>query len=182
MTFSPQGSPPAIPHFSMLFVRPCKSPEQRRRVWTGTPCVDRCRVDSVGGFIGMRRRQPNSQWRRAALVLLALAGVYVAILCVLFGAHPTAVHAQPEAEYVDPVCLAFVVACSPILRRRLAVFGQLLRATPLQLFDIQPATHIFLHRFRHALFSVAALRSKVVNKSARAQRIFLQPLSVAGAV
>jgi tetratricopeptide (TPR) repeat protein len=50
----------------------------------------------------MRGKQFNSQRQRAALVLLGLASVFVAILCILYGARATPVQAQPEAEYVDP--------------------------------------------------------------------------------
>jgi hypothetical protein len=47
------------------------------------------------------RRQLNSEWRRAALVLPGLAGVCVAIMCILYGSRPAPVRAQPKAEYVD---------------------------------------------------------------------------------
>jgi len=57
---------------------------------------------SVDGFIGMRKRKPNSQWPRTAFVLLALAVMYVAILGFECGARPTPVQAQSKAEYVDP--------------------------------------------------------------------------------
>jgi tetratricopeptide (TPR) repeat protein len=50
----------------------------------------------------MQQRQPNSQWRMTALVLLALMGVYLAMGCLLRGTHPPPVQAQPKAEYVDP--------------------------------------------------------------------------------
>ncbi len=36
------------------------------------------------------------------MVILGLAGVCVAIMCVPYGARPVLVHAQPKAEYVDP--------------------------------------------------------------------------------
>jgi tetratricopeptide (TPR) repeat protein len=49
----------------------------------------------------MRRRELNSRWRRVASVLLGLAGVCVAIMCILYGARPARVQAQPKAEYVD---------------------------------------------------------------------------------
>jgi hypothetical protein len=49
----------------------------------------------------MRRRQLNSQSRRAALVLLGLGAVCVAIMCILYGARPARAQAQPKAEYVD---------------------------------------------------------------------------------
>ncbi len=48
------------------------------------------------------RRQLNSNQRRAASVLLGLAGVCAAIMCILHGAGPVPVQAQPKAEYVDP--------------------------------------------------------------------------------
>src|SRR5882757_6398597 len=49
----------------------------------------------------MTRRQLGSQARRAAFVLLGLAGVCIAILCIMNGARAVPVQAQPKAEYVD---------------------------------------------------------------------------------
>ena len=50
----------------------------------------------------MRKRKPNSRWKEVTFVLLALAGVYIAMRCILCEAHPAPVQAQSKAEYVDP--------------------------------------------------------------------------------